>query len=199
MDTEATNPNASVAASFFDLSAASQIGGSTVIDLDTLSTTTFSNPPINIGNGVTVEGNTNSSLVSGTQSTNVDGISLFSVTSAGDLVFTFSTPTTHFGFYNNDFNTVATGFNLLFDEGTGPETIDIASALGGDGGEGFFGVVFDQAVPTLTLQGTGGSDVYYLDNFRVTPVPEPSAFALIASLLALTSVMARRRPLREKC
>jgi len=193
MDTNVTNPSASAAASFFDSTANSQVGGSTILNLDSLTAGDFSSSTINIGNGISVTGNSNSDLQFATRSTNVDGIHVFSSTSSGNLVLTFTTPTTHFGFYNEDFNTVGSGLNILFDEGTGQESVNIDTALGGADGEGFFGLVFDQAISTLTLEGTGGGDIYYLDNFRVTPVPEPSSFALIAGLLGLFSIMARRR------
>ena len=197
MDTNGGNGSAADAETSFDFFTSSQPGGSTTLDLDSLSAGTFSGTSAtNLGNGVSVDAtaSNDATLASGSVTTNVAGISISSNTGAGDLVFTFSTPTTHFGFFNAGFNDdpIASSFDITFDVGSGAQTKDIATALGGSGGEGFYGVIFSAPVTTITLSGTG-RDAYNIDEIRVTPVPEPGAFALLAGLLGYGFVFLNRR------
>jgi hypothetical protein len=64
---------------------------------------------------------------------------------------------------------------------------DVAMTDGGFNGTDFFAA--------LSLRNNSGSVAQGWDNFSATatPVPEPSAYALIAGFLALGSIMVRRR------
>ncbi|MFQ3224096.1 MAG: hypothetical protein ACI8Z5_000339 [Lentimonas sp.] len=192
MDSNAGNATADTAAAGFDFFTVDSV----MLDLNAIGSTTLNGTTVSIGNGVTVDGTGSSFASIQSAPAGLTGQSLASSTSSGSLVFNFSTPTTHFGFYNDDLNTVSAGvtdFFMTFDEGAGDVSIGIDAILGGTGGIGFFGVIFDQAVTTLTLSGNTGDDDYYLDNFVVTAVPEPSTYALMAGLLTFAAVVARRR------
>lgn len=70
---------------------------------------------------------------------------------------------------------------------------DVSSSIVSSGDDFFEGIDYDFAPgESITLSITVGNG-WTLENFTVTAVPEPATYALIAGMLALASVVVRRR------
>lgn len=87
-------------------------------------------------------------------------------------------------------------FSMTFDEGTGSETFDITDAVGGSG---LFGVVFDQAITSLTFSTTWAydfaamDDLYYKTESSVSAVPIPAGLPLLLSAIGGLGLMGWRK------
>ena len=83
-------------------------------------------------------------------------------------------------------------FSIKLDDGTISETLSVA-AYEGNGGQLLATDIFRQAQFREQSSSTAGNEYAFIDNIVITTVPEPSTYAIFAGLLALGSVLVRRR------
>ena len=109
------------------------------------------------------------------------------------FTWVFAEPITGFFVTLIDFEVV---FSMAFDEGTGNESFDVSNYTGGSGG---FGVIFDQAISSVTFSTTWGydisamNDLYYKTASSVSTVPVPAGLPLLVSGLGGLGLMGWRR------
>ena len=109
------------------------------------------------------------------------------------FTWVFADPITGFFVTLDDFEV---GFGMSFDEGTGNESFDVSNYTGGSGG---FGVVFDQAISSVTFSTTWGYDLSDMDDLHyktassVSTVPVPAGLPLLVSGLGGLGLMGWRR------
>lgn len=109
------------------------------------------------------------------------------------FTWTFSNPITALQAYFDDFEA---GFQVSFDEGgTSPTVLDVNTLLGD--GTGLLGLVFNQAITTLTFSTTWNYDLSSIDDLSYATasaaVPVPAALPLLATAFGGLGFLGWRR------
>jgi hypothetical protein len=114
---------------------------------------------------------------------------------SGTLKFTFSAPTTAFGFVMTDVGEATGIVSLRTNAGafTTDQVLATYPPLQGNGASFFFGLTQNTAFTEAYVTVTGVDEAYGIDAVRVTAVPEPVQAALLLAGLGLVGAIARRR------